>query len=133
MTDQVDPTEPLMLGSRVAGLEPVLAAVVRSLAGPAHPSELATEVAVVDLMVLALEPTQPLKERQMKHHFARYVAIAAVAVISATGVAAAATGTNPLGMPQNGRLGPPAQSASDTVVPEAGATVAGMAVWPNAA
>jgi hypothetical protein len=48
-------------------------------------------------MVAAIAPLNPSKDRTMfNHRFARIAAIAAAMVLSAGGVAAAATGTNPL-------------------------------------
>lgn len=53
--------------------------------------------AMLDLMVTAIAPPTPAKDRpMMKHRLARTIAVAAAAVLSAGGVAAAATGINPL-------------------------------------
>jgi hypothetical protein len=60
------------------------------------PRELGGESKMLDLMVAAIAPPGPSKDhRMMKHRLARTVAIAAAVVLSAGGVAAAATGTNP--------------------------------------
>ena len=99
MTDDVDPTEPMPLDPEpLLGDDAVLAPFVEALRGPATAGELAAEAAVVDLMVVAITPPTTLKDRRiMKSRFARTAAIAAAVVLSAGGVAAAATGTNPLG------------------------------------
>ena len=99
MTDDVDPTEPMPLDPEpLLGDDTVLAPFVEALRGPATAGELAAEAAVVDLMVVAITPPTTLKDRRiMKSRFARTAAIAAAVVLSAGGVAAAATGANPLG------------------------------------
>ena len=97
MTDNINPTEPTPIDPELA-TDPRIAAFVEALRAPATATELAGEAAMVDLMLAAIAPPTVAKDRRtMKTRYARTAAIAAAVVLSASGVAAAATGTNPLG------------------------------------
>jgi hypothetical protein len=98
MTDDTEPTAEMPIDpEQMLAADASLAEFAAALRAPATPRELGGESAVLDLMVAAIAPPIPSKDRRMmKHRFARTAAIAAVAVLSVGGVAAAATGTNPL-------------------------------------
>jgi hypothetical protein len=84
--------------------DPRLADLFDALRSPATPAELASEPSVLDQMVTALTTpaaatasTPAKKERRpMKSHLLRTIAFATAGTLSVGGVAAAATGTNPL-------------------------------------
>ena len=77
--------------------DPRLADFVDALRSPATPAELAAQDTVLDLMTSALAPATTAQDRRfMKSHLARTIALATAGVLSVGGVAAAATGTNPL-------------------------------------
>ncbi len=98
MTDAPEPTAEMPIDpEQMLAADASLAEFAAALRAPATPRELGGESAVLDLMVAAIAPPIPSKDRHMmKHRFARTAAIATVAVLSIGGVAAAATGTNPL-------------------------------------
>ncbi|CAB4753914.1 unannotated protein [freshwater metagenome] len=98
MTDAPEPTADMPIDpEQMLAADASLAEFAAALRAPATPRELGGESAVLDLMVAAIAPPIPSKDRHMmKHRFARTAAIATVAVLSIGGVAAAATGTNPL-------------------------------------
>lgn len=97
--DELPPTGP----EDLLATDPRLAEFVDALRGPATPAELAAQDTVLDLMASALAPATARAEastakdrRFMKSHLARTIALATAGVLSVGGVAAAATGTNPL-------------------------------------
>jgi hypothetical protein len=98
MTDDTEPTAEMPIDpGQMLAVDSSLAEFAAALRGPATPRELGGESAMLDLMVAAIAPLNPSKDRTMfNHRFARIAAIAAAMVLSAGGVAAAATGTNPL-------------------------------------
>lgn len=98
MTDDLDPIEPVPADpEQLLAADHALADLVDALRAPATPDELAHATTTIASMRAAMSTPNPNhKDRRVKHTFARTAALATAAVLSAAGVAAAATGTNPL-------------------------------------